>query len=61
MLKACFNLSPGTPTWRDEFRRVSHHVPQHFLSEESIHSGGVNHVAFSSDGTMFATCGLDAR
>jgi len=55
------NLSPGTSTWRDEFRRLVHHVPQCFLDEESVHNGGVSHVTFSSDGSMFATCGLDAR
>jgi len=59
--KALSNLSPGTPTWRDEFRRLSHHVPQCFHTEESVHDGGVTHVVFSSDGSMFATCGEDAR
>ena len=26
-----------------------------------MHDGGVTHVVFSSDGSMFATCGEDAR
>jgi len=59
--QASISLSPGTPTWRDEFRRLVHHVPQCVHQEEHIHNTGVNHVAFSSDGTMFATCGQDAR
>ena len=59
--QVCIGLSSGTPTWRDEYRRLSHHVPQHVDGEEFLHDGGVSHVAFSSDGSLFATCGQDAR
>ena len=59
--KACTHLSPGTPTWMDEFRRLAHHVPQLLLDDEHVHSGGVTDVQFSEDGSMFATCGQDGR
>ena len=55
------HLSPGTPSWMDEFCRLAHHVPQLLVHEESVHPGGVNDVQFSEDGSMFATCGQDGR
>ena len=61
LLQHYLPLSPGTSSWRDEFRRLTHHVPSSMFHEESIHYGGVSHIAFSNDGSMFASCGEDAR
>ena len=59
--KTCQNVSPGTPSWMYEYRRLAQHVPQILILEEWVHPGGINDVQFSDDGSMFATCGHDGR
>ena len=59
--KICRNVSPGTPNWMYEYRRLARYVPQILVNEEMSHPGGVNDVQFSDDGSMFASCGQDGR
>ena len=58
--KTCQNVSPGTPSLMYEYR-LAHHVPQILVQDEFVHSGGINDVQFSDDGSMLASCGQDGR
>ena len=51
-------LSPGQKSWKDEYRRLHYLTPVGTHSEvlEGKHYARVTHVAYSTDGTMLASC-----
>ena len=57
-------LPPSAKTWKSELKRLMHLCPQGnncVELAESPHGEEITHVAFSSDGKYFATCGLDSH
>jgi hypothetical protein len=54
-------LMPGSSGWREEYRRLATRVPCSLAWQVQDHPEGAAHVTFSSDGSLRATCGQDAR